>query len=54
MPNNCVNQVNNFNKDISQSVCQEITSLNYFQYNNNMFQGVQNVIRRLQSMLWKL
>ena len=28
---------NNFNDDISQNCCQEITSLDYFQYNNNCF-----------------
>ena len=36
---------NKFNDDISQSVCQESNSLDYFQYNNNCFQDVQNVIR---------
>ena len=36
---------NKFNDDISQSVCQESNSLDYFQYNNTCFQDVQNVIR---------
>ena len=35
---------NSFNDDISQSRCQEITSVDYFQYSNSFFQDFQNVI----------
>ena len=42
--NDTINSEHNFNQNISQSFSQEINSFDCFQYNNNPFQYLQNVI----------